>query len=163
MIVSGGPLRRLTILAISLSLVCQACVEGTPSHDVKPREEPEQELQITFGGFIQNGPEDQLLDGQCVSDAARNVLGCDIHNGFVNWNITEVTFQVILTGDVQHHPHYYRERMSIAPLKTEHVDIRLAMQLPPDDQLKIRGKPFGKPLSHWDWLIVGAKGKHPAE
>jgi len=79
----------------------------------------------------------------------------------VDWDITEVTFQVIRTGEDEHH--YYRERMSIAPLKTEHVDIRLAMQLPPDDQVKIRGKPFGRPLSHWDWLIVGAKGKHPAE
>jgi hypothetical protein len=87
----------------------------------------------------------------------RNALECDVHNGLVDWNITEVTFQVIRAGDDAHH--YYRERLSIAPLQTEHVAIRLGMQLPPDDQLKIRGRLVGKPQSHWNWLIVGAKGK----
>src|ERR1035437_8915361 len=94
-----------TVLAVSLSLVSLACVERTPSGDVNPREEPEQDLKITYGGFIQNGPEDQLLDGQCGSDAMRNVLKCDVHNGLMDWNITEVTFQVIRIGDDEHH--YY--------------------------------------------------------
>jgi hypothetical protein len=73
----------------------------------------------------------------------------------MGWNIAEVTFQVI-TRDSQQH--YYRERMSIAPLQTEHVPIRLGMQLPPDDYIKYRGRPGGQTMTHWNWLIVGARG-----
>ncbi len=81
----------------------------------------------------------------------------DIHNGLVGWNVTEVTFQIIRIGDDQQH--YYRQRISIAPLQTEHVDIKLGMQLPADDYIKYRGKPGGQNFSHWSWLIVGAKGR----
>jgi hypothetical protein len=144
-------------LALFLSFVSLACNESTPSRDLHPREQAGQDLQITLGGFVQNGPQDQLLDGQCAPDAMRSVLECDVHNGLMDWNITEITFQVIRTGDEEHH--YYRQQVSIAPLQTERVTIRLGMQLPPDDQFKIHGRLVGKPLSHWNWLVVGAKGK----
>jgi hypothetical protein len=124
---------------------------------VNPKEEPNHDLKITFGGFIQNGPEDQLLNGVCGTEATRNVLNCDVHNGLVDWNIREVTFQVIPTGDSEQH--YYRERTSIAPLQTERVSIRLGMQLPRDEYIKFLGQPGGQSLSHWSWLIVGTKGK----
>jgi hypothetical protein len=144
-------------LALFLSFVSLACNESTPSRDQPHTQQSEQSLAITLGGFVQNGPQDQLIDGQCTPDTTRTVLECDMHNGLMDWNITEVTFQVISTGDDQHH--YYREQLSIRSLQTEHVTIRLGMQLPPDDQLKIHGRPVGKPQSHWNWLVVGAKGK----
>lgn len=145
------------LLAASLALGFLACVERTPSRDKGPKVGPEQDLNITFGGFMQNGLQDQLLDGHCASDTTRNVLKCDIHNGLMGWRITEVTFQVIRAGDNQQH--FYREQVSIAPLQPEHVDIRLAMDLPPDSQFKVHGQPYGKPQSHWSWLIVRALGK----
>jgi len=52
----------------------------------------------------------------------------------------------------------YRERVSIPALQTQHVSIRLGMQLPADDYIKYRGKPGGHTFSHWSWLIVQAKG-----
>jgi hypothetical protein len=85
-----------------------------------PKEVPEQDLTITYGGFIQNGP-----------------------------------FQVVTGGDQQH---YYRERVSIAPLQTEPVSIRLGVQLRPDTYIKYHGKPGGQTMTHWSWLIVQAKG-----
>jgi len=148
------------VLVGLLLLGSLACDETAPSRDVKPTEKPEQELQITFGGFIQNGPQDQLLDGTCTSDVMRILLECDIHNGLADWDITEVTFQVLRSGGDGRH--YYRERVSIASLQTEHVTIRLGMQLPPDEQPRIRGRAIGKPQSHWNWLVVGAKGRHVA-
>jgi len=145
------------LFAVSLALVTLGCVEGTTPRVAVPKEEPEQDLKITYGGFIQNGPQDQLLDGVCGTDVTRNNVNCDIHNGLVGWNVTEVTFQIIRIGDDQQH--YYRQRISIAPLQTEHVDIRLGMQLPADDYIKYRGKPGEQTFSHWSWLIVGAKGR----
>src|SRR5260370_36150843 len=101
-----------TGLALSLLLLTPACEEGKPPSDPAPKPVAEQVLRITYGGFVQNGPEDQLLNGVCGTDATRNVVDCDIHNGLMDWNITEITFQVIPTRDEQQH--YYRERVSIA-------------------------------------------------
>jgi hypothetical protein len=145
------------LLAVSLTLMSIACDEGTTPRVATPKEEPEQDLKITYGGFIQNGPQDQLLDGVCGTDVTRNNVDCDVHNGLMGWNVTEVTFQVIRIGDDQQH--YYRERVSIPPLQTQHVSIKLGMQLPADEYIKYRGKPGGQTLSHWSWLIVGAKGR----
>ncbi|MFZ0798888.1 MAG: hypothetical protein WCA13_16015 [Terriglobales bacterium] len=150
-----GLIRVWIVLAVGFDL---ACVENKPAPDAKAGEPAEQNLTITYGGFIQNGPEDQLLNGVCGTDLTRNVLNCDVHNGLVDWNVTEVTFQVIPTGDSEQH--YYRERLSIAPLQTGHVSIRLGMQLPADDYIKLRGRPGGRTQTHWNWLIVEAKGKH---
>lgn len=131
------------VLAVFILLVSAGCVESTLSRDTKQKPEPEQDLTITFGGFIQNGPQDELLDGQCRPNATRDVLQCDMHNGLIKWNITEITFQVTRTGDRDDERHYYRERISIAPLQTETVTIKLGMELPRDTRL------FGQPQSHW--------------
>ena len=109
---------------------------------------------------MRDGPEDQLLDGVCGTNATRNVLECDVHNGLMGWYVTEITVQVMRTGDEERH--YYRERVSIVPLRTVHVAIRLGMQLPPDDYIKVRGRPGGQSRTRWSWLIVKASGI-PAE
>lgn len=134
------------LLVVALTLASVACDEAkSPTPAPTPRVEPEQDLTITYGGFISGGPEDQLLNGVCGTDATRNVVNCDVHNGLMNWNVTEVTFQIIVTGDNQQH--YYRERVSIAPLQTEHASIRLGLQLPADDYVKYHGKPVGTRLA----------------
>jgi hypothetical protein len=133
-----------------------ACEEAKPD-DPTPKEVPEQDLKLTFGGFRQNGPQDQLVDGVCGTDVTRNNVDCDVHNGLMDWNVTEVTFQIIRNGDEQQH--YYRQQVSIPPLQTQHVSIRLGMQLPADDYVKFRGKPGGQTVSHWSWLIVQGRGK----
>jgi hypothetical protein len=140
------------ILLVPL-LLCLACTDSP----TEPK--PEQDLTITFGGFLQNGPKDELLNGQCQANPTRDVLQCDMHNGLMKWNITEITFQVIRTGDREDEHHYYRQRISIAPLQTETVTIKLGMQLPADTQDLIKGKALTPRMSHWQWLIVGAKGQ----
>jgi len=148
------------VLALSILLTSIACVRRTPRGELnpKPKVRPEQDLAITFGGFIQSGPRDEVLDGQCSRNATRDSLQCDMHNGFMKWNITEITFQVIRTGDREDEHYYYRQRISIAPLQTETVTIKLGMQLPPDTYDTIKGRSLG-PESHWQWLVVGAKGQ----
>ena len=143
-------------LIVFTTLAFVACDESTRPPAATPKEVPEQDLKITYGGFMQNGPEDQLLDGVCGTDATRNTVNCDVHNGLMGWNVTEITFQVIRTGDDQQH--YYRERVSIAPLQTEHVTLSLGMQLPADTYVKYHSKPGGQNMTHWSWLIVQAKG-----
>lgn len=155
------PMVYLSVVLAGILLLTLACDETTsPASNPAPPPKPqvEQDLPITFGGFIQNGPQDQLLDGQCGTNIARDALQCDIHNGLMTWNITEITFQVIRVGDPENEHHYYRERVSIGSLQTETVNIKLGMQLPADTLLTLRG---GKSTttSHWSWLIVGAKGQ----
>lgn len=146
------------VLAGVLLLLTLACDETkSPASNPIPKPQIEQNLTITLGGFIENGPEDQLLDGQCRPNLTRDVLQCDIHNGLIPWNITEITFQVIRTGDPENEHHYYRERVSIASLQTATVTIKLAMQLPADTRLTFRGRQTST-MTHWEWLIVGAKG-----
>lgn len=136
-----------------------ACDEtGSPSSSEAPKPRAEQDIVLTFGGFIQNGPQDQLLDGQCTPNSTRDALRCDIHNGLVPWNITEITFQVIRAGDPGEERHYYRERASVLSLQTETITIKLGMQLPPDTRLTLSSGQV-RTMSHWSWLIVGAKGQ----
>ena len=93
-----SPAEAQAVLLVPLFLSL-ACTDSAPSAESNPKPNPEQDLVITFGGFLQNGPEDQLLDGQCQANPAKDVLQCDMHNGLMKWNITEITFQVIRTGD----------------------------------------------------------------
>jgi hypothetical protein len=137
-------------------LLSLACETTPPVESSSPK--PEQELAITFGGFIKDGPENELLDGQCGENVTRDVLECDIHNGLMKWNITEITFQVMRRDDKDGERHYYRERISIAPLQTETVTIKLGMELPADTRLPLRNRP-AQTARHWHWLIVGAKGQ----
>ena len=148
---------KATVLVVPL-LLCLACTDSAPTAEPTPKPKSEQELVITFGGFLQNGPEDQLLDGQCGANPTREVLQCDMHNGLMKWNITEITFQVIRAGDREDERHYYRQRISITPLQTETVTIKLGMQLPADTQVLIKGR-AARTLTHWQWLVVGAKGQ----
>jgi hypothetical protein len=152
--------RRYSFVVMAgMFLLTLACDEtpGSVSNST-PKAQPEQDLTITFGGFLQNGPQDELLDGQCSRNATRDVLQCDIHNGFAKWNITEITFQVIRGSDPETERHYYRERTSIASLQTETIAIKLGMQLPADTYFKRRNGGVDT-FTHWSWLIVGAKGQ----
>lgn len=155
----GKKVRRSSIGLILVLLPVLGCNWGgsLPNQRPIPQSEAEEDLPITFGGFIQNGPEDQKVDGQCKPNFARDLLSCDIHNGLIPWNITELTFQIIRDTDPENEHHYYRERVSIGPLQTETVVIKLGMQLPADTQTRLRGR---KPVitDHWHWLVVGAKG-----
>jgi hypothetical protein len=60
----------------------------------KPKESLSQELRVTSGGFIENHPERGKLDGVCEADPTRNVLNCDIHNGLLDWTVTEIIIGV---------------------------------------------------------------------
>lgn len=154
-------MRRTLGVATSIGflLATLACVNDSSSG---ARPQADESIPITYGGFVQNGPPDELLDGQCSPNVTRDILECDIHNGLLHWNITEVTLQVI--SNVEHvnentPAHYYRQSISIPCLQTATVTIRLGMTLPPDTQIKVRGRPSGSPLSHWSWLVVGARGR----
>lgn len=148
------PVVALGILPLSLCLACNV----SRSPESNPKFMPEQELTVTFGGFLQNGPEDQRLEGECSPNATRDLLQCDIHNGLLKWRIAEITFQVIRTSDKEDDRHYYRQRVSIEPLQTQSASFKLGMQLPSDTYLPTRDGPR-KSLAHWDWLIVDAKGQ----
>lgn len=147
------PLIGLTLL-LGLSLACN----DSRSSAAIPKSRREEDLTITFGGFLQNGPEDQRLDGRCTPNPARDILQCDVHNGLEKWHVTEVTFQVVRPGDKDDDRHYYRERVSIEPLETETASFKLGMQLPADTYIPARGG-SKQSVGHWDWLIVGAKGQ----
>jgi hypothetical protein len=152
-------MRRSSILLVVLPLLLALACDESPRAASNPKPEPEQDLVITFGGFLQNGPQDELLNGQCGPNLSRDVLQCDIHNGLMKWNITEITFQVIRGGDPENEHHYYRERASIASLQTETITVKLGMQLPTDTYFKERNGHVDT-FTHWNWLIVGAKGQH---
>jgi hypothetical protein len=104
----------------------------------------EQDLRITFGGFVENHPEGGKLGGVCGTDDTRNVLNCDIYNGLLDWTVTEITLLVTWSPYGDDDKRYYRVPVSIEPLKTERVSVRLGLQLPPDDR--------------WGFQIMSARG-----
>ncbi len=71
---------------------CQAGQYGPSAQRESKRQE--QELPLTLGGFLKDGPETEKLDGVCGPDETRNVVSCDVYNGLPAWTITEVTFVV---------------------------------------------------------------------
>lgn len=109
----------------------------------------EQDLRLTFGGFPQEHPEEGKLEGVCGTDSTRNVLDCDVYNGLAHWTVKELTLEVTWFPFGEDNKRFYSESVSIEPLKTEHVSIRLGLQLPG------RVSPPGK---RWGWLIANAKG-----
>jgi hypothetical protein len=146
--------------AHSLVLVFATCaLFGCQAKKIseKPKESPPQDLHVTSGGFIENHPERGTLHGVCESDATRNVLNCDIHNGLLDWTVTEITIGVTWSPYKDDDKGYFRERVSIEPLMTSRVSVRLGLQLPPDDVVKPRGRP-PKAIKHWSWLVAEAKG-----
>src|SRR5712664_1117059 len=64
-------------LTVLLIIGCERETAPTQSGSAKR----EQELPLTFGGFLKGGPEDERLDGVCGPDPSRNVVECDIYNG----------------------------------------------------------------------------------
>ena len=113
---------------------------------------PEQDLRITVGGFVEDHPEGGKLEGVCGTDYTRNVLDCDIYNGLLDRTVTEIMLVVVWSPYGDDNKRFYRVRVSIEPLKTEHVSVRLGLQLPADDVVK-PGK-----ITHWKFLIASARG-----
>jgi hypothetical protein len=116
-----------------------------------------QGMSITLGGFVENHPEGGTLNGVCGTDDTRNVLNCDIHNGLLKWTVTEVTIGVTWSPYKDDDVSYYRETVSLEPLKTAQVSLRLGTQLPPDTFITLKNR---APITtkHWSWLIANAKG-----
>ncbi len=114
----------------------------------------DQDLRITLGGFVQDHPEGGKLGGGCGPDDTRNVLVCDIYNGLLGWTVTEVLLGVEWSPHGDDDKRFYRVSVSIEPLTTERVSVRLGLQLPPDRQLA----PGTRPIRSWHWLIMNARG-----
>jgi hypothetical protein len=149
--------RRGLLLPLIVSFACVGCQKpgaSTPRSEVSD----EQVLPITFGGFLKNGPENETLDGVCGTDDSRNLLTCDIHNGLSGWTITEVTLAVTWAPYGDGDKRYFRVPVTIQPEQSEHVAVRLGLQLPPDDVLNL-GSRKGQTLQHWGWQTIGAKGR----
>jgi hypothetical protein len=148
---------RVLFLPLIIGLASVGCQHPSAS---PPRSEisDEQVLPITFGGFLKDGPENETLNGVCGTDISRNLLNCDIYNGFPAWTITEVTLAVSWApygnGDVR----YFRVPVTIQPQQSEHVTVRLGLQLPPDEVLRIPSHK-AQLLQHWGWQTVGANGR----
>ena len=111
-----------------------------------------QDLHITLGGFVENHPEGGKLDGVCDTDHTRNVLHCDLYNGLRDWTVTEITLRLTWSPYDNDSKRYYRVPVSIEPLNTERVSVRLGLQLPPDEGVGTRT------MTHWEWLIENARG-----
>ncbi len=139
----GGGFWRLFIV---LSLV------GLPFAALAKEKYVDQDLHITFGGFVEKHPEGGKLGGVCGPDIKRDVLTCDIYNGLLDWTVTEIILAVTWSPYSDDDKRYYRVRVSIKPLKTEHVSVRLGMQLPPDTAIGTNTS------RHWSWLIANARG-----
>ena len=116
-----------------------------------PKAPIEQELKITFGGFLQGGNEQQKIDGVCSTDGTRSVLKCDIYNGLPSWRVTELVIRVTWEPYSDEDVRDFRERVSIPPLTTGTMNFRLGAQLPDNTSLR------GQLQTHWSWLVVGAK------
>ena len=116
-----------------------------------------QVLPLTFGGFLKDGPEAERVRGVCVTDDTRILLSCDIYNGLPGWTLTEVTLAVTWSPYGDGDKGDYQIPTVIKPRTTEHVTVRLGIQLPPDSVFTL---PHGKVTTHrgWAWLPVGAKG-----
>lgn len=155
---------KLTVLSLVLGIAFCAAAQSAniPARVAKNHAAPvaraltEQDLPITIAGFLQGGNEQEKIDGVCGTDETRNVLNCDIHNGLSGWTITESTLGLLYWPYKDDDVRYYRISKAIAPLTTEHISIRLGLQLPPDE-MPVGRKTQG--IRHWRWLIVRAKGR----
>jgi hypothetical protein len=111
------------ITATTLLAVILAGCQSTPQLDEKKTvpTKADRDLRITLGGFVENHPEGGTLNGVCGTDNTRNVLNCDIHNGLLNWTVTEVTIGLTWIPYGDDDKSYFREVVSIEPLKTGQV------------------------------------------
>ena len=136
-------------------------IDTTAGNDGNKSEKREEVLPMTLGGFLQNGPKEEQLRGVCEADETRNLLNCDMYNGLRGWTISELTIAVVWTTHENENTRDYKVPIAIAPLTTEHVTVRLGLQLPADEILKF---PSGRVSAskRWHWQPVGAKG-YPAK
>jgi hypothetical protein len=112
--------------------------------------QPESNLRITFGGFIDGGDENERIEGVCRPDVSRTSLSCDMHNGLSRWRVTELVFRIARSPYSEQDARDIRTQVTISPMSTESVIVKLGMRLPEDEVLG------GRVLSHWSWLVVGA-------
>jgi hypothetical protein len=149
-------------LTVLLIIGCERETAPTQSGSAKR----EQELPLTFGGFLKGSPEDERLDGVCGPDPSRNVVECDIYNGLPGWRITEITIKVVILPSFKERPSasnnwdakQYRVPVEIRPMMAEHIAVRLGLRIPPDEY-SARGKGKGPVnLERWSWQLTGAKG-----
>ena len=143
-------IRALSLIFAASIMLTAGCREAarTPLDQT-----PEQDLRITFGGFLDGGDENQKIEGTCSIDDARSVLTCDIYNGLPKWQITAPIVRVTWAPYSQADARDFSERVTIQPLTTGTVRFKLAKQLPADQVF------FGRSVHHWSWLVVGARAR----
>jgi len=147
-------LLRLFILAAAMAF--GGC-EPQPTQPLATKPQSDQELTLTFGGFVVGGPEDERVQGVCSLTEGRTVLECDIYNGLTKWTLTELTTVVTWSPYGPDDKRYYRTSVSAEPLTTSHITIRLGVVLPRDEYLGTGRN--AQPLTHWGWQTVGARGR----
>jgi hypothetical protein len=135
------------VASIMLTGGCRKAVQPTLGQP------PEQNLRITYGGFLDGGDENQKIEGTCAADDTRSVLTCDIYNGLAKWQVTALVIRVTWSPYSQADVRDFSESNTIQPLTTGTVRFKLGKQLPADEVFS------GRRLSHWSWLIVGAKAR----
>jgi len=111
------------------------------------RTSAEQDIKLTYDGYVENGDKQQRIEGTCSTDDTRTAVNCDLYNGLPDWTITEATIRVTWKPYSVHDVRDFRQRVSISPLTTASTSFRVGHQLPPD-------------WNGWVWLVVGAKGIH---
>ena len=143
-------IRALSMIFAASIMLTAGCREAarTPLDQT-----PEQDLRITFGGFLDGGDEKQKIEGTCSIDDTRSVLTCDIYNGLPKWQITAPIVRVTWAPYSQADVRDFSERVTIQPLTTGTVRFKLGKQLPADEIL------LGRRVSQWSWLVVGAKAR----
>jgi hypothetical protein len=147
----------VSFLPIATGLASVACRNQTASTQ-RQAEGAEQVLPLTYGGFLKGGPENEKLDDVCSTDSTRNLLDCDIYNGLPGWTITEVTLAVTWDPYGVDDLRYFKVPVTIPPKTTQHVSLRVGVQLPTDEVVKV---PHREPQTtkRWGWHTVRAKGR----
>ena len=115
-------------------------------------EPPEQDLRITFGGFLDGGDEKQKVEGTCSPDSTQTALSCEIYNGLLDWQVTELVIRVTWTPYSQDNVRDFDQRVLISPRSTASVNFKWGTRLPNDTIVR------GRALQHWEWLVVGVRG-----
>lgn len=114
--------------------------------------------------YLQRKPPKELFSFELPScanpDVIRTIMNCDVYNGLEGWAVSEVTVAVTCSPYKEDDKRYYAETVSIEPLRTEQIVIRLGILLPSDTRMKLARGRFGPLEHHWGWQIVEAKG-HP--
>jgi len=143
-----GLMKCAPFVSAMAAVVVLGCSREAP---IPPPAPNEQDLNITIGGFIQGGNEQQKMDGVCNTDDTRHVLNCDIYNGLPGWRVTELVIKLAWAPYSDDNVRDYRQRVSILPQTTASLHVLLGTQLPADTKIR------GKTLRHYHWLIIGAK------